>query len=134
MSKVGRPLKFQSTEELQSKIDEYFKNTDCPTITELALHLGTTRETLREYKERPEFVDSIMRALTICEAYVEKGALQNKLNAQFSMFNLKNNYGWRDKSESEVYGKDGKDLIPNPIMDVRKDNSDKQDNESQQKN
>lgn len=131
----GRPLKFQSVEELDKKIDEFFAIEPVPTISGLAVHLDTSRRVLCEYGERQEYSNSIKRALQKCESYVEKGALTNKLNATFSIFNLKNNYGWKDKTESEVSGPNGKDLFPQPILNaLPTDNSDKQNYSSSEKN
>ena len=61
---VGRPLKYESVEELQKLIDDYFTNTpfDEWTITGLALALGTYRQTLINYEGKPEFMDTIKRA------------------------------------------------------------------------
>ena len=39
-------------------------------------------------------------------------AAWNRVNPTIAIFGLKNNHGWKDKQEQEVYGKDGKDLIP----------------------
>lgn len=49
---AGRPLKFQSVEELEEKIEAYFDETakDEWTITGLANALGTSRETLMDYE------------------------------------------------------------------------------------
>lgn len=102
----GRPLKFKTVEELDEKINQYF--TKCenegkrPFITEMAFYLDTSRETLREYKERPEYVDSIKRALARCEMELERNLLEGKVNPTGAIFNLKNNYGWRDKTETDV--------------------------------
>lgn len=70
------------------------------TITGLALFLGTSRETLSEYSERPDYVDSIKGALVKCEAYAEQ-MLFTAPNVTGSIFNLKNNYGWKDRTEVE---------------------------------
>jgi hypothetical protein len=106
---AGRPLKFDSVEQFESMIQNYFdickEEKRPPTITGLALHLGTTRETLREYKERPEFVDSIKYALSYCESWLEENALMNKSNPTFTSFVLKNNYGWVDKKEIDSNAK-----------------------------
>lgn len=103
---MGRPLKFKTVEELQNKIEEYFKickeNKTRPFITEMALYLDTSRETLREYKERPEYVDSIKKALARCEMELERNLIEGKVNPTGTIFNLKNNYGWRDKVETDI--------------------------------
>ncbi len=95
------------------------------TFTGLATFLGTSRETLREYSERPEFVDSIKGALDKCEAFVEQ-TLFTAPNVTGPIFNLKNNYGWRDKTEQDLRVKE----LPKPIMDVtdvRRDDSNEED-------
>lgn len=100
---VGRPLKFKTVEGLQASIDDYFATVpkDEWTWTGLALHLDTSRETLREYKERPEYVDSLKKALLKVENQYE---LDNKKHGRAgSIFALKN-FGWTDKSEIENSG------------------------------
>lgn len=94
----GRPLKFKSVEELQQKIDAYFNSTpkDEWTITGLALALDTTRELFLEYKDRPEFADSISKAYMMVHNSYELG-LRKRGNAG-DIFALKN-FGWKDKTE-----------------------------------
>jgi len=98
MAEVGRPLKFKTVEEMQEKIDAYFKDTPEEewTWTGLALALDTSRETLREYKERPEYVDSLKKALMKVENGYEKDL--KKHGRTGSIFALKN-FNWKDKSE-----------------------------------
>ncbi len=109
----GRPLKFQSVQELEKKIDAYFKKCDKDkkpyTITGLALALDTSRETLVNYEDREEFFDTIKRAKLRCENYLEEGMITNRLNPTACIFNAKNNYGWRDKSEID-HTTDGKPI------------------------
>lgn len=129
----GRPLKFPSTEALQLKIDEYFTITpeDEWTWTGLALYLDTSRETLREYEMKEEYVDLIKKANTKVEHAYEKRGIKNG-NA-FNIFVLKN-FGWKDERSQEHYGKGGKDLFPQPIMDVYKDDGNKENTESNKEN
>lgn len=99
-NKTGRPLNFKTVEELQEKIDNYFNSCDEEsepiTITGLALALGTSRETLCEYEERDEFVDTIKTAkLRVQHAYEKR--LVRRGNGG-DIFALKN-FGWKDKSE-----------------------------------
>jgi len=128
---AGRPLKFKTVEELQKKIDAYFdscweerdiRNTEGAvlgkqkvqtmpyTITGLALALDTTRETLMDYEEKDGYSDTIKMAKLRCQNFAEQQLFTGK-NAAGPIFALKN-YGWRDKIENELTGKDGKDLIP----------------------
>lgn len=111
MSKVGRPLKFNNVEELQMAIDSYFISCEDPedntkyirplTITGLANALDTSRETLIEYEDRPEYVDTIKRAKGKIHQYVEEYLFTGK-NQTSAIFNLKNNYGWKDKTEQDI--------------------------------
>ena len=101
----GRPLKFPDVEALQAQIDDFFAECDAKeepyTITRLALALNTSRETLCEYEEREQFVDTIKNAKLRCEGWIEKNMLMGKANPTGSIFSLKNNYGWKDKTESD---------------------------------
>lgn len=125
MNKGGKPLKFPTVESLQNKIDAYFMSLEDadkpghyvrpPTITGLALFLETTRQTLLEYEgevegrdtKDPRYADTIKAAKLKCEQWVEENAMIGKANATFSIFNLKNNYGWKDKTEQELSNPDG---------------------------
>lgn len=105
---VGRPLKFKTVEELEAKIDAWLK--DCEekrkplTITGLALALDTSRKVLVEYEDRDEFSNAIKKAKLMCENYTEAYLFSGK-NVVGAIFNLKNNYNWRDKQETEHSGK-----------------------------
>ena len=106
----GRPLKYQTVEELQAGIDDYFDTTPKEewTWTGLALHLDTSRETLREYKERPEFVDPLKKALLKVENGYEIDL--KKHGRSGTIFALKN-FDWKDKSEQDVTS-NGESLNP----------------------
>lgn len=70
------------------------------TITGLANFLGTSRETLINYENRDEFFDTIKGAKDKCEQYWELQLLGP--HATGPIFNLKNNYGWKDKTEQDL--------------------------------
>jgi len=97
-NKWWRPLKFESVEILQEKIDAYFKTTskDEWTLTWLAVYLDTSRETLQNYQERAEFFDSIKKAKDMVEMWYEID-LKKKWNT-WTIFALKN-FWWADKME-----------------------------------
>lgn len=94
----GRPLKFETVQELQDKIDDYFKVTPAEeyAITGLAVHLGTDRTTLINYEGRPEFFDTVKDAKTRIELAYEKRLI--KRGNAGDIFALKN-FDWRDKQE-----------------------------------
>lgn len=99
---AGRPLKFKSVKEVEEKIEAYFKdcriNAEPYTITGLAIALDTTRETLLDYQNKDEYSDTIKTAKLKCQNYAEKHLYTGK-NVVGAIFNLKNNYGWRDQKE-----------------------------------
>ncbi len=101
---VGRPPKFESVEQLQSLIDAYFETEegkDTPTITGLALALDTTRKTLLDYCETDtEFSYTIKKAKARVERKMEQCLYGN--NVTGLIFNLKNNFGWKDRTETDI--------------------------------
>lgn len=116
----GRPLKFQSVEELQKKIDAYFEECDKKRepylITGLAVWLDCSRQTLLDYEGKPEFTDTIKRAKEKCEAYSEKQLYQGK-NVAGVIFSMTNNYkDWINTQRSELTGKGGDKLDPLVII------------------
>jgi hypothetical protein len=97
---TGRPMKFKTPEELQTKIDKYFNDTPKEeySITGLALALDTYRETLCNYEKRDEFFDTIKRAKQRIENAYELRLI--KRGTSGDIFALKN-FGWTDKQEIE---------------------------------
>lgn len=162
----GRPLNFETVEELKERIEAYFN--DClphpeeyisykyhqksvrkkvrdpktgksvtktvkeddfskepytetkwrisepkiPTVTGLAVFLNTSRQTLLEYEgevkgreKGEEFADTIKKAKDLIEHQWEKMLQGN--NVTGVIFNLKNNFDWKDKKEQEITNPDG---------------------------
>lgn len=118
MSKVGRPLKFKTVEELQEKVDRYFKDCDKKkrpyTVTGLALALDTSRETLMDYEEKDEYSDTVKKAKDRVEAYAEE--MLYKIRATGPIFALKN-FGWKDQSSIDHTTK-GKPLQPSILANI----------------
>lgn len=104
----GRPPKYKTKEELQKKIEEYFSQCDRDhdpyTVTGLAMALDVDRKTLLNYSDKEEFFHTIKRAKLKVENYLEK-RLINDNSTSGIIFNLKNNYDWKDKQEIEHSGK-----------------------------
>lgn len=69
------------------------------TITGLALYLGTTRDVLIDYQDKEEYSNTIKEAKLRCEEFAERRLFEGK--ATGPIFNLKNNYGWRDTRQLE---------------------------------
>ena len=109
-NKVGRPLKFKTVKELQDKIDAYFEDTPKEewTITGLALALDTYRQTLLNYEEKDEFMDTIKKAKQRVENSYELDL--KKSGRSGTIFALKN-FDWKDKSETDLTSKGERILI-----------------------
>lgn len=115
MSK-GRPLKFNSPEELENKIEEYYrycKDSDRKiTVTGLAWYLDVNKQTLTNYEKaeengwlkrldedtRSKYIEIIKKAKIYIESCYEE-MLFHKESVIGAIFTLKNNYGWVDKQE-----------------------------------
>jgi len=131
LNKGGRPPKYETVEQLQVLIEEYFrscwiqkidmfgnpiyfkdknrKKTNKKvmiqfkpyTITGLAVALDTSRKVLIEYQNKDKFSNTIKRAKEMCQQYAEESLFIGK-NPTGAIFNLKNNYEWKDKNETDL--------------------------------
>ena len=103
MSKVGRPKIFNDVKEVEEKINAYFnycEEKEKPyTMSGLAYYLGISRQTLVNYSNQDKFFDTIKKARDRVQMQLEENALSNKANPTFTIFNLKNNFDWKDKIE-----------------------------------
>lgn len=101
----GRPMKFETKELLENAIDTYFQevanNKEPPTMTGLALALDLSRQGLVNYANNDKFFDTIKRARQKVEAYNESKLISGT-PATGLIFNLKNNFGWKDSTEQQV--------------------------------
>jgi hypothetical protein len=127
-SNAGRPPIFTSAEEMQEKIDAYFKECEGKimtdeegkpllnkygqpiiygakplTITGLALAIGfNSRQSLLNYEGQEEFLDTIKRAKAKVEEYAES-RLFDKDGSNGAKFSLSNNFkGWAEKQQIEA--------------------------------
>lgn len=109
---AGQPPYYKNLDELSAAIEDYFK-TDAymgepdnrifaPTMSGLAYHLGMSRQTLINYKNKPEYIDTIKRARNRVGVALEQRLYGN--NVTGIIFNLKNNFDWKDKKETELSG------------------------------
>ena len=105
MREVGRPRAFKSVEEVEEKINAYFnycEEKEKPyTMSGLAYYLEVSRQTLVNYSNEDEYFDTIKNARDRVQMQLEENALSNKANPTFTIFNLKNNFDWKDKMEVE---------------------------------
>jgi hypothetical protein len=98
---MARPLKFETVEILENKINDYFESTPKEewTITGLALALDTYRQTLINYQGRDEFVDTIKKAKQKVENSYELDL--KKHGRAGTIFALKN-FDWKDRQETDI--------------------------------
>ena len=105
-------MAYKTVKELEEKVESFFTSEDAyiinekdgveervfaPTISGLALHLGVDRRTIVNYSNKEEFFPTIKKARARIEAHLEKKLFGN--NVTGLIFNLKNNFDWKDKSE-----------------------------------
>lgn len=126
---LGRPVIFETVEELQDLIVEYFascwdykrdmfgnriKDKDGKsdigyvmrqvkpyTIGGMAVFLGIDRKTIVNYSRKDDFFPTIKKAREIIKGFTEE-ALQVGKNQAGIIFTMKNNYGWVDKQIIEA--------------------------------
>jgi hypothetical protein len=127
MAKVGRPRK--TSKELPLNWQATVVNMASKGASEVEIRAaliksnGMTYTAIRDLwyalKEREtEFSETLLIAKVLCEAWwVEKG--QKKLNSQYFqgytwLANMKNRFGWRDKTEIEHN-------VPDKLLDKFKD-------------
>ena len=116
---AGRPPKYETPEAMQTVIDRYFAQQFADekpvTISGLAYELGMSTEALRNYGEKDEFLETVKRAKQRVEMFLEERLLL--ANATGPIFNLKNNFGWKDKTEQEHSGSLAVEAIERVIVD-----------------
>lgn len=117
-----KPAKYENAKQLVKIIEKYFKeceeNKECPSVTGLGFALGLSRQGLLNYENslekgnlkslddsaKGEIVDTIKRAKAFVEMCYEQRLFANG-NPAGTIFTLKNNYKWVDKSEVEQTNK-----------------------------
>lgn len=118
---AGRPVLYKTKEEAKKIIDDYFDwcdnrtktiydnktgnevviNWPAPyTMSGLARRLGMSRETLVQYGKKEEFSDTITCARERVQEDIEVRLMETR-NEKGAIFNLTNNFGWKNKSEVE---------------------------------
>ena len=104
MAERGRPKAFNSVEELESKINNYFeycnKENKPYTMSGLAYYLDVDRKTIVNYTKDEDYFPTIKKARDRVQMQLEENALMNISNSTFTIFNLKNNFDWKDKIET----------------------------------
>lgn len=126
---TGRPMVFESPEQMQAAISEYFRKCreqNRPmTIEGLSVALEINRRTLLNYEKLPqykEFFPTVKKAKETVQADMVERGLSGNNNSTLSIFLLKNNYGYEDKYGHEVTpGKILKDISKDQIAEILAD-------------
>lgn len=129
---VGRPPLYKTVEGLQNIIDQYFDWCDARiqhvydkksgsvievispapyTMVGLARRIGMSRQALSEYAASDKFGDTIKGARDRVQEDVEIRLMETA--ATGAIFNLKNNFGYKDVSSKEHSGPNGEPIETN---------------------
>ena len=107
---VGKPPRYKTEEALFAKCEEYFCLCDEKkrfyTVVALALYLGFTgRMALFAMLKRRKYVATIRQMLSKIEAQRSEMLINpDNRNSRGSIFDLQNNFGWRDRQDINVSG------------------------------
>ena len=120
--KIGRPPKYESPEQMQVAIDQYFKQCEAgkktfvirrgkeiektvripKTVSGLALALGfSSRRSILNYQEKDEFLPIISRAKLEIENDNLEGGFTGEYEARICALNLSANFGYATKKQIE---------------------------------
>jgi hypothetical protein len=105
---TGRPYKWNSLEELEGEITDYFdlcERTDTvPTVTALCGWLHCSRDTFYSHANNSNspFSDTLKNVLTICHSFLENGTIDGKINPVTFIFLGKNYFGLKDDKNITV--------------------------------
>jgi len=91
-----------------------------PSISSLCIYLGIDRSTWQNYCDGqmyPEFAGVTSQTRARIEAYLEEQLLTRVKGVQGIIFNLQNNYGWRQKQEVEL-GDKTRETMPAASMSI----------------
>lgn len=100
---AGRPPLYDDPEVMEARIAEYFQTDgkDRPTVSGLCYFLGfEDRHALAEYEKREEFTATVKKARMRIENALESHLYTGQVAGV--IFNLKNNFGWKDKQITEL--------------------------------
>lgn len=108
---MARRLLYKNPKSLKKSIDAYFADCDDKkkpyTVTGLTMALGmSSRRILLDYQTRGDFGIIVTNAKLRIENYLEQKLLTEK-HVIGHLFNLKNNFGWKDSQELQHGGQVG---------------------------
>jgi len=99
---MARPKLYTSVEQMEKDIEKYFAECDKKekpyTMSGLAYALDMDRRTLLNYSKDEEFFPTIKKAKQKVEQQLEENLYRLGNNSGI-IFNLKNNFNWKDNVE-----------------------------------
>lgn len=112
LGNMGTPKQYTCPEDMQVVIDEYFekcKTSKIPlTVEGLGIALELDRAGIINYQKTKGYED-YFNTIKKAKAKILQNKIENGLNSTnntaFAIFDLKNNFGFKDKQETEVSGK-----------------------------
>ena len=124
---VGRPSSM--TPEVVNKLEQAFAIDS--TVIEACSYADISRETFYNWLEKnPKFNDRIQRLRQRPVLKARQTIVQNIEQPEHAKWYLERKVKKEFALRTEYTGKDGKDLLPQPILDVSQDDSDKKDNKA----
>lgn len=110
---VGRPTKY--TPDLVDRVPAMFEEGE--SIAEVCMELGVSKDAFNKWREKyPEFNAAVKDGLARSEAWwIKLGRLGGsglvKIQPATWVFNMKNRFDWRDKTETEHKGEVSSKLV-----------------------
>jgi hypothetical protein len=109
----GRPLAYQTADELATAIEAYFTKCDIEnrpyTLSGLGVALGVDRKTVFNYSNKDAFFPTIQAARARIESSLEENLVRvDTKNANGIKFALANNYGWEERAKIDHTNDGGK--------------------------
>lgn len=107
--KKTRPIIYTAekvTKELHEITEEILNDKDIIYLGQVFEHRKYSMQRFSEwavkFKDNEGISESIKRVKDILMSRINLGGLTGQLNPTMTIFNLKNNYGWQDKTEQTV--------------------------------
>jgi hypothetical protein len=97
---LGRKRKYPTPEDLQKKIDSYFKGKrKVMSLGGLCDYLNLTYEGFDEYGRREEYGNIVPRAKQKISTWINEKALLGEINSTVAIFNQKCNFKWIEEEK-----------------------------------
>jgi hypothetical protein len=114
---AGQPTKYNAgmIQRVADFVQERVAEQVIPTIPGFAVSVGVCEDTIHEWKHKhKKFSESIRKLLATQCTMLQTLGLSQVYSAPMSIFLLKNNHGFKDRTEQEVTTK----ALPAPILKV----------------